>query len=147
MKKDVFVNGHKRSDVVEDRKKFLNKMEDLKPYLVKFYENGIMKDKTYPPDCAIRDEDCRPVIIITYDEYTFLANDSICKAWIRVGDTFLYSKDRGQGIIVSEFLLPFGRLNIFSLSKEKYQEVMEKTGLTFWEAVKLFEYRKNNERY
>lgn len=119
MKKDVFVDGHERSDVIENRKKFLNKMEDLKPYLVEFNKDGMMKDKTYPPDYAVGGEDRRPVIIITHDKYTFSANDGIRKAWTRIGDTFLRPKDRGQGIIVSEFLLPFGRLNLFSLFEEK----------------------------
>ena len=49
--------------------------------------------------------------------------------------------------MISEFLLLFGCLNLFSLSKEKQQEMMEKTGLTFREAVELFEYGKNNKRY
>ena len=46
--KDVFIDGHKRSDVVKDRKVFLEKMEELKPYMVKFDENGAMKPKVYP---------------------------------------------------------------------------------------------------
>ena len=40
VRKDVFVDGHERSDVVEDRKNFLQKMEELKPYIVEFEENG-----------------------------------------------------------------------------------------------------------
>ena len=147
VKKNVFVDGHERLFVVEDRKTFLNKMEELKPYLVEFDENGKMKDKTYPPDCAVGDQDRRPVIVITNNECTFSANDGIRKTWTRIGDTFLRPKGRGQGIMVSEFLLPFGRLNLFSLSDEKQQEVMEKTGLTFKEAAELFEYGKNNEGY
>ena len=119
VKKDVFVDGHEWSDVIEDCKRFLKKIEDLKPYLVEFNENGTMRDKTYPPDYAVGDEDCRPIIIITHDEYTFLANDGIRKAWTRVGDTFLRLKGWGQGIMVSKFLLPFGHLNLFSLSEEK----------------------------
>ena len=95
VKKDVFVDGHEWSDVVEDRKRFLNKIKDLKPYLVEFNEDGTMKDKMYPPDCVVGGEDCRPVIIITQDECTFLANDGICKTWTRVGDTFLRPKDQG----------------------------------------------------
>lgn len=144
VKKDVFVDGHKRSDVVEDRERFLKKMEELRPYLVEFDENGAMKDKTYPLDCVVGGEDCRPVIVITHDECTFFANDGIRKAWTRIGDTFLRPKGRGQGIMVSEFLLPFGRLNLFSFSEERQKKVMEKTGLTFKEAVELFEYGKNS---
>ena len=49
--------------------------------------------------------------------------------------------------MVSEFLLPFGCLNLLSLFEEKQKEVIEKTGLTILEAVELFEYEKKNERY
>ena len=48
---------------------------------------------------------------------------------------------------MSEFLLPFGRLNLFSLSEKKQQEVIQKTGLIFRKVVELFEYEKNNEGY
>lgn len=44
MKKDIFVDGHEWSDVVKDYKRFLNKMEELKLYLVEFNEDGTMKD-------------------------------------------------------------------------------------------------------
>ena len=50
------MDGHERADVVEDCKNFLKKMEELKPYIVEFYENGAMKPKTYPPDCAVGGE-------------------------------------------------------------------------------------------
>lgn len=56
VQKDVFVDGHERSDVVEDRSNFLEKMEELKPYMVEFNEDGTMKPKVYPPDCAVKGE-------------------------------------------------------------------------------------------
>lgn len=56
MRKDVFVDRYKQTDVVEDCKNFLKKIEELKPYMVEFYENGAMKPKTYPLNCAVRGE-------------------------------------------------------------------------------------------
>lgn len=147
VKKDVFVDGHERPNVVEDWKKFLHQMEELKPYLVEFNEDRTMKEKIYPADCAVGGSDRRPVIVITHDECTFSANDGIRKAWTRKGDTFLRPKGRGQGIMVSEFLPPFGRLNLLSLSEDKQQEIRQRTGLTVTEAVELFEYGKNNGGY
>ena len=44
--------------------------------------------------------------------------------------------------MVSEFLLLFGRLNIFSLPGDKQKEVTEKKGLAVLEAIELFEYGK-----
>ena len=87
--KDVFVDGHKRSNVVEDCKAFLKKMEELKPYMVEFEKNGAMKPKVYPPDCKVGGNHRRPIIVITHDECTFSANDGVRKAWTRKGDTFL----------------------------------------------------------
>lgn len=55
--KDVFIDGHERLDVVEDRKVFLNKIEELKPYIIEFDEDGAMKPKVYPSDCAVEGND------------------------------------------------------------------------------------------
>ena len=49
--------------------------------------------------------------------------------------------------MTSDFLLLFGRLNLASLSSEKRKDVVEKCGLLEMEAVKVFEYRKNNDGY
>ena len=67
MRKDVFVDGHEHSDVVEDCINFLRKMEELKPYMVEFDENGAIKPKVYPSDCTVRGENRRPIIVITHD--------------------------------------------------------------------------------
>ena len=80
MKKDVFVHGHERPDVVEDRERFLKTMKELERYLVEFEEDGIMKAKNHPSDCKIGSNERRPIIVITYDECTFSSNDGICKA-------------------------------------------------------------------
>ena len=77
MHKDIFVDGHERLDVVEDCKNFLQKMEELKPYIVEFEENGAIKPKIYLSDCVISGNDWWPIIVITYDECTFLANNRI----------------------------------------------------------------------
>ena len=42
---------------MEDRNNFMTIIEDLKPYMVKFEENGAMKLKIYPFDCAIESDD------------------------------------------------------------------------------------------
>ena len=147
IKKDVFVNEHEQPDVIEDRERFLKIMEELKPYMVGFNEDGIMKDKEYSLDYIIGRRIRKPIIMITYDKCMFSANDGIYKAWTQVEDTFLRPKRRRQGIMVFKFLLPFGRLNLFSLSEEKQKEVMKKMGLTILEVVELYEYGKNNEGY
>ena len=41
--------------------------------------------------------------------------------------------------MISEFLFPFGRLNLTSLSQEKRDDIVEKCGLVITEAAKIFE--------
>lgn len=41
--KDIFIDGYKRLDEVKDYNVFLTQIEELKPYIVKFDENGLMK--------------------------------------------------------------------------------------------------------
>lgn len=49
----MFIDGHERPDVVKDCKVFLEKIEPLKHYIVEFDENGAIKPKVYPLDCAV----------------------------------------------------------------------------------------------
>lgn len=63
--------------MIEDCKKFLNTIKDLEPYLVEFEEDGSMKTKNYPDDCAIGRDVRRFVIVITHNECTFSAKDGI----------------------------------------------------------------------
>lgn len=54
-------------------------IEKLKLYIVKFYDNNIMKPKVYLFDSLVEDENYQLIIIITYDKYTNSANDGIKK--------------------------------------------------------------------
>ena len=49
--------------------------------------------------------------------------------------------------MVSDFLLPFGRLNLSSLLEGEKKEVIDKTRLSVTKAVELFKYEKTNEGY
>lgn len=69
--KDVVVDVHEQLDVVRIWKRFLNKIEELKPYLVKFNKDGIMKNKMYPSNYRVKDENCWPVFIIIHNDYIF----------------------------------------------------------------------------
>ena len=75
LQKGVFFYGHKHKDVIEYRETFLNEMKSLLPYLVEFFEDGTMVPKEYPDDCAVEGLDQKSIIMITYDESTFSAND------------------------------------------------------------------------
>lgn len=49
--------------------------------------------------------------------------------------------------MVLEFILLFKRLNFAFLASEKREKVIEKMGLRHIEAVKVFEYGKNDDSY
>ena len=51
--KNVFTDGHKRPDVIENRRHFFEVMEELEPYLVEFDKTGEMMPKIYPLDCEV----------------------------------------------------------------------------------------------
>lgn len=73
----MFINEHERPDVVEDHKVFLEKMKELKPYMIDFDKNGVIKPKVYLSDCAIEGNNQQRIIVITYNKYTFFANNRI----------------------------------------------------------------------
>lgn len=60
-------------------------MKSLLPYLVEFQDDGTILHKEYPEGCVMGGPDWRPIIIITYDESTFSANDSRRKVWTLEG--------------------------------------------------------------
>lgn len=86
-------------------------------------------------------------MIITRDEYTFFANDSIQKAWIQKKDMFLHRKGQDQGIMTFKFILLFGQLNLVSLLPKKREKIMQKIELIETKAIEVFKYRKNNDGY
>lgn len=74
--KNVFIDRFKQSDIMEDYKNFLKKIEKLKPYMIEFEEKSIMKIKIYLFDYIIYSND-HCLIIIIYDMYIFFANNRI----------------------------------------------------------------------
>ena len=117
--KGVFIDGHERKDVVEYREIFLEEMKALLPYFVQFKEDGTILPKKYPDDCAVGGSDRQPIILITHDESTFSANNSCRKVWTFEGHGIIRPKGKGRRIMVSDFLLPWSRLNLLSLPLER----------------------------
>ncbi|KAG0643690.1 hypothetical protein HOY80DRAFT_1087909 [Tuber brumale] len=63
--------------------------------------------------------------IIVPDESTFNANDGRSKIWIKENPVPLKKKTRGKGIIVSDFLIPGGRLRV---SKDESETLISEYG-------------------
>ncbi|PUU75786.1 hypothetical protein B9Z19DRAFT_993111 [Tuber borchii] len=98
-----------------------------------------MVKKAYPQDCIVGGPGQRPIILVTHDESTFSSNDGRRQAWIGPARHFLRPKGRGQGIMVSDFLLPWSRLSTESLSEE--ERTNSDTQLPLY-ATKYLEYGK-----
>lgn len=56
---------------------FFEKNKKIKPYIVEFNEDGIIKSKMYPSNYIVNDEECWPIIVITHDECIFSAKNGI----------------------------------------------------------------------
>lgn len=70
-------------------------IEKLEPYLVEFDKTSQIIQKIYLLDCGVRKKEQQPVIVITYNKYIFLLNDSFCFGWQINRDTFLQFKNKG----------------------------------------------------
>lgn len=49
----MFIDGHERPDVIEDRRDFFEVMEELEPYFVEFDKIHQMILKIYLSDCEV----------------------------------------------------------------------------------------------
>jgi len=81
--------------------------------------DGTMLNKVYPEDYAVGRPERRPIILVTHDKSTFSSNHGRRQAWTGASRQFLRPKGRGQGILVSDFLLPWCRLSMDTLSEQE----------------------------
>lgn len=105
VKKGIYKDGHERDDVKEYRNNvFLPRMEALKSRMMEWDENLQVVPKEY-------ETGVRPIVFVTHDESTFNSNDGRKKIWVHEDHAPLRKKGRGQGLHVSDFLTPVGRLD------------------------------------
>ncbi|KAF0701900.1 hypothetical protein AaE_016253 [Aphanomyces astaci] len=101
-KKDVYIDGHERDDVVEYRKSFCSTWIALSDRMASY--SG---DTMETADCPTAEE----VVWVTHDESIFYANDDGGMVWTNAAHPDLPKKGRGRSVMVSEFLCPcHGRL-------------------------------------
>jgi len=93
VRKVVYVDGHERPDVIRDRAQFLNQLENLQPYLVKFDSDGNIKAKTYPRSCVLGRCD-PPIIPITHDKSKLSSNEGRSGVWKEQNTNILRPKGR-----------------------------------------------------
>lgn len=115
--------------------------------MIKFNKDCTLKTKDYSLNCTVKNENQWRIIAITQDEYIFSTNNIVENAWTLKRDTCLRLKGQEQDIIVPKIIFLFECFNLSSLSLEKRQGIIEKTGFTQRKAAKIFKYKKNNEKY
>jgi hypothetical protein len=106
-KKDIYYDGHEREDVVNYRKEFLQKMNDLEPLMPEFSDDlSIQINPTLENGQKLH-------IVVTHDESTFYANDGRQKMWLPEYEQPLIPKGLGGSIMVSDYLCEtIGRLKL-----------------------------------
>ena len=103
--KGVYIDGHEREDVVKYRQDvFLPALQEVRARLAKWDSDGNVVKGEAPPEGG------RWVVIVTHDESTFHVNDGRRQMWLRDDENPLRPKGNGRGIMISEFLIPRGRL-------------------------------------
>ena len=118
-KKSSNVDGHERPDVVDYRKRFLDRMKEYERRMYQYIGD----------DCetAIRpelDETVKPLIFVVHDESCFSAHDGNNKMWTENGKTILRPKGPGRSVMVSEFLCEcHGRIRLNDQQKRLYPDV------------------------
>lgn len=107
--KNVYVDGHERTDVVEYRNEvFLPRWHAFSRRFVVFNENGLGAWE-FPKGLKMGE---KPLVLVTHDESTFNANDGKRRLWVKDGKMPLRQKSRGKGIMISGFLTPGGPLRV-----------------------------------
>lgn len=136
--KVIFIDEHKYKDIIENWHKFFKIMKNYTLYIVNFNAKKSIKEKNYPSNYIIGRLDQKLLIVITHDKNIFSVNDRQQQAQICDNNAIFCLKNVEKGIIVSDFLLLFSRLNLL-LSPKKQQNQLQAADISF-KAVIFFEY-------
>lgn len=109
-KKGMYIDGHEREDVVEYRKRFVERWREYEKRFVTYGNDGnVLSTPTgFPVPQGVRFR----LILVTHDESTFYENDRRKLQWVNdKAKPVAEKKGEGQSIMVSEFLTSeWGRL-------------------------------------
>ena len=95
-------------------------MKSLQPHMMEWDEAFQVVDKSYGANQ-------RPLVFIAHDECPFNSNDGRKKIWIHENKSPIRKKGWGQGLHVSDFLTPVGRLGAGNVC-----EVLKCGGDVWW---------------
>ena len=140
-KKGVYINGHKREDVVKHRERYLKQMEDLRT------------THQPPPQCSdeeprVRnedDEDKKKLVMFYHDESIYNTNEGQSWMWGEEEHLALLPKMKGSEIMVADFVDEHVGYLMFTpeeheVSKARFPSIPETARV-------LFEYGADKEGY
>ena len=109
--KGIYVDGHERFDVIEDRKKFIADYDELAKLTPTFsVDNLDIIEPSLPPNTSQH-------IFVTHDESSFNANDGPKHGWGAVDEQPLLKKGRGRTLMISDFICE--TIGVLRLSPEQ----------------------------
>jgi hypothetical protein len=109
-KKGMYIDGHEREDVVEYRRRFVERWKEYEKRFVIYGNDGNVLST--PTGFAVPQGVRFRLILVTHDESTFYENDCRKIHWMpKDAKAVAEKKGEGQSIMVSEFLTSeWGRL-------------------------------------
>ena len=107
LKKGVYLDGHERPDVQQNRNGFLDKIFIYESYMEKY--SGDSMEIVESPNLP---EGQKRHVLVVHDESLFYSNDGVSSAWVHPKHPPLRKKGKGKCIMISEFLCEcHGRLS------------------------------------
>ena len=144
-KKDVYIDGHERDDVVQHHQRFLYQM----------VSGGFLSHESAPSEeaCSAFPDDLEPPsveqrhknIFIFHDESTFNANDDENLLWGMHESQIICPKSHGSGIIVPNFIKEKDRY--LCLMEEDYIAACKNDPSLTMATRTLLEYRESHDGY
>ena len=118
-KKGVYIDGHERPDVVQERF-FLQKLNDLETHhLPPPCPSHISPLDSLPPPVG-NFVSSKRLVIICHDESTFQSNEDQLYSWLQEDQHVIKPKSRGSGRMVSDFIDEF--TGYLRLSDSEYEK-------------------------
>ncbi|KAI7954431.1 hypothetical protein MJO28_004831 [Puccinia striiformis f. sp. tritici] len=118
-KKSLYFDGHERPDVVESRKKYVHDYNNLRKYSRIYVGDNLDVLSAVDPEILGNN---RETVFIFHDKSTIHSKERPRQAWLLPGTTELRSKNVGQLIHISDFILETtGRLCLSSVQFEDSQ--------------------------
>jgi len=108
VRKGIYIDGHEKPEVIFYRQQyFLPKWKEFESRMPKWSAEGILDQTPLPAGERL-------LIPCTHDECTFHSNDGVHHRWVHKDKHLIRKKSRGQGLMVSDFILPCNRLEMQS---------------------------------